>query len=91
MAEKQVEEKAPGKKVGKVTHYYTNIGVAVIELSSTLKVGDKIKIKGATSDFEQKVNSMQIEHEKVEEAKKGKSIGLKTKKHVRQNDVVYKL
>jgi len=91
MAEEKQEEKAPGKEIGKVVHYYTDLGVGIIELKGTLKVGDKIKIKGATSDFEQKVNSMQIEHEKVEEAKKGKSIGLKTKKHVRQNDVVYKL
>ena len=78
MAEEKQEEKAPGKEIGKVVHYYTYLGVGIIELKGTLKVGDKIKIKGATSDFEQKVNSMQIEHEKVEEAKKGKSIGLKT-------------
>lgn len=89
--DKKAEETSPGKKVGKVAHYYTNLEVGIIELSDTLKVGDKIKIKGATTDFEQKVSSMQIEHEKVEEAKKGKSIGLKVKKHVRQNDVVYKL
>ena len=80
-----------GKKIGKIVHYYTNLKVGIIELTGTLKVGDKIKIKGATSDFEQKVDSMQIEHDKVEEAKKGKSIGLKVKKHVRQNDVVYKV
>jgi len=85
------EEKAPGKEIGKIVHYYTNLGVGIIELKGTLKVGDKIKIKGATTDFEQKIASMQIEHEKVEEAKKGKSIGLKTKKHVRQNDIVYKV
>ena len=88
---KNANEKSLGKKVGKVVHYYTNLKVGIIELSGTLKVGDKIKIKGATTDFEQKVDSMQIEHEKVEEAKKGKSIGLKAKKHVRENDVVYKV
>lgn len=91
MAKEKKEEKAPGKEIGKIVHYYTNLGVGIIELKGTLKVGDKIKIKGATTDFEQKIASMQIEHEKVEEAKKGKSIGLKTKKHVRQNDVVYKV
>ncbi|MAE42605.1 hypothetical protein CMO93_02445 [Candidatus Woesearchaeota archaeon] len=58
--EKKAEEKIPGKEVGKVTHYYTNIGVAVVELTGALKVGDKIRIKGATSDFEQTVDSMQI-------------------------------
>jgi len=56
-----------------------------------LKAGDKIRIKGATTDFEQKVESMQIEHEKVNEAKAGKSIGLKVKDHVREHDKVYKL
>ena len=92
MAEEQKpEEQAPGKEVGKVTHYYTKLGVAVIELSDTLKVGDKIKIKGATSDFEQPVESMQIEHEKIEEAKAGQSIGMKVKEHVREHDVVYKV
>ena len=89
--EEKTKEKAPGKKVGKVEHYYTKIGVGVIKLSGTLKVGDKIKIKGATTDFEQTVDSMQIEKDKIQEAKKGKSIGLKVKDHVRQNDVVYKL
>jgi len=88
---KNAKEKSLGKKIGKVVHYYTNLEVGIIELSGTLKVGDKIKIKGATTDFEQAIVSMQIEHEKVKEAKKGKSIGLKVKKHVRQNDVVYKV
>jgi len=92
MAEgKKTKEKAPGKKVGKVEHYYTKIKVGVVKLSGTLKVGDKIRIKGATTDFEQTVDSMQIEQDKIDEAKKGKSIGLKVKDHVRQNDVVYKV
>ncbi len=91
ISDKKAEETSPGEKIGKVVHYYTNIGVGIIELSNTLKVGDKIKIKGATTDFEQTVDSMQIEKDKIEEAKKGKSIGLKVKDHVRQNDVVYKV
>ena len=92
MAEgKKTKEKAPGKKVGKVEHYYTKFKVGVVKLSGTLKVGDKIRIKGATTDFEQTVDSMQIEQDKIDEAKKGKSIGLKVKDHVRQNDVVYKV
>jgi len=80
---------AEEREVGTVTHYYTNIGVAVIELTDTLKVGDKIHIKGATSDFTQKVDSMQIEHKNVKEAKKGESIGLKVKEHVREHDKVF--
>ena len=90
MAEKKQEEKL-GKEVGKVDHYYTKIGVGVIRLSGTLKIGDKIRIKGATTDFKQSVESMQIEKDKIEEGKKGQSIGLKVKEHVRANDVVYKL
>jgi len=78
-------------EIGKVTHYFTKIGVGVIELSKGLKVGDVIHIKGATSDFKQKVESMQIEHDKVEEAKAGQSIGLKVKEHAREHDAVYKV
>lgn len=85
------KEESLGKEIGKVTHYFTNLSVAIIELKDTLKVGDKIRIKGATSDFKQKVESMQIEHEKVEEAKKGQGIGLKVKEHARENDTVYKI
>ena len=92
MAEKkEAKEESLGKEVGKVSHFFTNISVAVIELSGKLVVGDKIRIKGATTDFEQKIASMQIEHEKVEEAKKGQGIGLKVKKPVREHDVVYKV
>tara|TARA_Y100000310_G_scaffold342261_1_gene444748 strand:+ start:453 stop:719 length:267 start_codon:yes stop_codon:yes gene_type:complete len=85
------EQKAEGKEVGKVTHYYTHLSVAVVELTGTLKVGDKIKVKGATSDFTQAVDSMQIEKDKIQEAKKGQSIGLKVKEHARQHDIVYKV
>ena len=91
MAEKEAKEEKIGKESGKVTHYFTNIGVAVIKLDKPLKTGDKIRIKGATSDFEQTVDSMQIEHDKIEEAKKGQSIGLKIAEHVREHDVVYKV
>lgn len=78
-------------QVGKVTHYYTKIGVAVIEITDgSIKVGDEIHIKGHTSDFKQKVSSMQIEHENVEMAEPGQSIGIKVNEPVRANDVVYK-
>ena len=89
--EEPKEEKL-GEEIGRITHYFTKISVGVIEISKgSLKVGDKIRIKGATSDFKQKVASMQIEHEKVEEAKAGQSIGLKVKEHVREQDKVYKI
>ena len=80
---------AEEREVGDVTHYYTKIGVAVIELTDTLKVGSTIHIKGATSDFTQKVDSMQVEHKSIEEAKKGDSIGLKVKEHAREHDKVF--
>jgi len=80
-----------GKLIGKVTHYFGNIGVAVLELTDTLKVGDTIRIVGGTTDFTQTVDSMEIEHKKVEEAKKGDSIGLKVSQKVREGYKVYKL
>jgi putative protease len=77
-------------KVGDVSHYYTNIGVAVVDLVSTLKAGDKISVKGATTEFTQLVKSMQIMHEAVEEAGAGDSIGLKVNDRVRKGDEVFK-
>lgn len=80
------------KLIGKITHYFTNIGVGVIEITQgDLKVGDKIHIKGATSDFEQAVDSMQVEHENIEKAKKGDAIGLKVDQQVREGDQVFKI
>ena len=78
-------------QVGKVTHYFTKIGVAVIEVTDgSIKVGDEVRIKGHTSDFKQKITSMQIEHENVEIAEPGQSIGVKMEEPVRANDLVYK-
>lgn len=78
-----------GKKVGKITHYFNKIGVAVIELEDTMKDGDKIKIKGAITDFDQIVSSMQIEHEQIQEAKAGQAIGMKVSEDVRPGDEVF--
>ncbi|MDO8741197.1 MAG: hypothetical protein Q7J54_06525 [Candidatus Woesearchaeota archaeon] len=83
-------EQPQEKEIGVVTHYFTNIGVAVIKLSNTLRVGDEIHIKGATSDFKQRIDSMQIEHDQIKEAKAGQSIGLKVADHAREKDMVYK-
>ncbi len=79
------------KEVGNVTHYFTKINVAIVELSDTLSVGDRILIKGTTTDFEQTINSMQIEHKNVKKAKAGQSIGLKVNERVREGDTVYKI
>ena len=77
-------------EVGHVTHFFTRISVAVVELSATLAVGDTILVKGPSTDFEQVVGSMQIEHENIERAEAGQSIGLKTEQRVREEDIVYK-
>ena len=77
------------KEIGKVSDYFAKIEVAAIKLSKGLKVGDKIHIKGSTTDFEQKVDSMQIQRESVEKAKKGAEIGIKVKDRVRRNDKVF--
>ncbi len=78
------------KSIGKVIHYYDGIEVAAIDLTDKLKVGDEIRIKGNTTDFTQKVTSMQVEHKTVKEAKKGDSIGIKVDDKVRANDLIYK-
>lgn len=78
-------------KIGDVSHYYTNIEVAVVELVDNLKVGDKIMIKGATTEFTQLVKSIQIEHEQVTVAETGDSIGLQVRYRVRLGDQVFRL
>lgn len=78
-------------QVGKVTHYFAKIGVAVIKVTDgSIKAGDEIHIKGHTSNFKQKITSMQIEHEKVQIAEPGQSIGLKVSEPVRKHDLVFK-
>ncbi len=84
MGEEKVE------KIGRITHFFSNISVAVIELEATLNAGDTILIKGPNTDFEQVVDSMQIEHKNVPKAEKGQSIGLKVAQRVRETDTVYK-
>ncbi|MEM4647777.1 MAG: translation elongation factor-like protein [Candidatus Pacearchaeota archaeon] len=78
-------------EIGKVVHYFSKIGVAVVELKDNIKKGDKIHIKGHTTDFTQKVESMQINHKPINEAKSGEEIGLKVKDRVREGDIVYKV
>ena len=77
-------------EIGRITHFFTKISVAVIELTIPLAVGDTIVIKGPTTDFEQIVESMQIEHNNVQSAEAGQSIGLRVAQRVRENDMVYK-
>lgn len=79
------------KEIGKITHYYGHISVGIIELSDNLKLGDNIHIKGHSSDFTQSVDSMQIEHSSVSEAKSGDVVGLKIIQKVHPHDKVYKV
>lgn len=76
-------------QIGKVTNYYSKIMVAVIELTGPIKIGSTIAIKGATTDFTQTVDSMQIDREPIERAKSGQAIGLKVAEKVRPGDTVY--
>jgi len=79
------------EEVGEVAHYFPKISVAVIALKAPLAVGDKIAIRGVTTNFQQAVGSMQIEHENVTKAKAGQSIGLKVEQRVREKDRVFKV
>jgi len=78
-------------QVGKVTHYFNNIGVAVLELRDELEVGDQIHILGHTTDFEQEVSSMEVDHESVESVGPSDDVALKVVKRVREGDTVYKV
>ncbi len=91
----QVKAKVAAKKkkeglIGEITHYFPKVRAAVVKLKAPLLRGDKIKIKGHTTDFTQAVNSLQIDHVSVEKAGKGDEIGLLVDSRVRQNDLVYK-
>lgn len=77
------------KELGRITHYYPKIGVAIVELRASLKIGDKILIKGSTTNFEQTVDSIQIEHRDVQLAEGGKSIGLRVVQKVREDDMIF--
>ncbi|MGD9014816.1 MAG: translation elongation factor-like protein [Candidatus Omnitrophota bacterium] len=81
----------PEIEIGKVTHYYGHISVAILQLSDLLKVGDSIHIKGHTSDFTQEIASMQIEHQDVQEAKAGDLVGIKVSQKTHPNDKVFKV
>ena len=78
------------KELGKVTHFYDKLSVAIVKLAGPLKVGDEIEIKGATTDFGQKIESMQFSHQAVEQGKKGQEIGIMVKDKVREGDAVFK-
>ncbi|OGY23602.1 MAG: hypothetical protein A2172_00045 [Candidatus Woykebacteria bacterium RBG_13_40_15] len=79
------------KQIGRITHFYDHISVGVVELTGNLKVGDKIHIQGTHDDFEQEVESMQLEHENIQSAKKGQAIAIKVSQPVHDNDKIFKV
>lgn len=81
---------ADAKPIGKVTHFFDKISVAVIALDKALKTGDKIKIGRNGHFIEQEVRSMQVEHKPIKEAKKGQEVGMKVGGEVKAGDLVFK-
>ncbi len=77
-------------EIGHITHFFPRISVAVVELTSPITIGDTILIKGPNTDFEQTVDSMQIDRNPIQKAESGQSIGLKVAQPVKEKDVVYK-
>jgi len=85
MAESKMEE------VGHVSGFFAHPSVAIVELTAPLRLGDRVYIKGHTTDFQQVVESMQLDRQPVQEAQAGQSVGVKVPERCRQHDVVYKL
>ncbi len=82
---------ASEKLIGKISHFFNNISVGIIDLTDKLVVGDKIHIKGHASDFEQTIDSMQSEHKDIKEASAGQAIGIKVAQKIKEGDEVYKV
>jgi putative protease len=79
------------KLIGRVTHYFPKVEVAIVKLEDSLKIGDKIKLKRKEEESEQEVKSMQVEHKDISEGKKGEEIGLKVDQKVKEGWEVYKI
>ncbi|HVM76676.1 MAG TPA: hypothetical protein VMU07_00805 [Candidatus Paceibacterota bacterium] len=77
------------KPIGVVTHYYTEISVAIVKFNRPVAAGSKLHYRGATTDFAEHAKSMQFNHENVKKAPKGKQVGIKVKKRVREGDAVH--
>lgn len=80
-----------GTQIGQITHYFDHLNVAAVTLTEPLRVGDTIHILGHSTDFQQKVTSLQIEHQSVEEARPGDDVGMKVIQKVHAHDKVFKL
>jgi putative protease len=80
----------PDQAIGTVTHYYGHLSVAAVTLTDTLHVGDRIHIVGHTTNLEQPVESMEVDHQKVESAGAGDDVALEVKDHVREHDNIFR-
>jgi len=80
-----------GKLIGRISHFFDHLGVAVIEVSDKLRTGDTIRIIGGDTDFEMKVDSMEMDHERVREVSRGKSVGVKVPQKVHEGYKVFRL
>ncbi len=91
MTDEKLQAPEEKDQIGKIVHYFSKISVAIVELSSSLKVGQTIRIIGSTVDFTQEVDSIEIEHKKIEKAKPGDVIGIKVNEKVREGYKVYRV
>jgi putative protease len=82
-------EHPDSEAIGRVTHYYSHLSVAAVSLDAPMKAGDRIHIKGHTTDLVQPVESMEVEHERVDRAGPGDDVALKVADHVREHDRIY--
>ncbi len=82
---------AEPKPIGEITHYFSHLGVGIFKFNRAVKVGEKVHIKGATSDFTQTISSMQFDHKEIKAAKKGQQVGIKIDEKVREGDKVFEV
>lgn len=86
-----LESASQGELIGEITHFYGGIGVGIVKVLQPISIGDNIKIKGPTSDFSQRIESMQYEHQSIDKAEKDKEVGIKVKDKVREGDKIYRI
>ncbi|KKW48409.1 MAG: hypothetical protein UY99_C0002G0013 [Parcubacteria group bacterium GW2011_GWA1_59_11] len=82
-------KKTEPKPIGEITHYYGHLGVAIAKFKEPVKVGTKVRFKGATTDFAEKIGSLQYDHKPIDAAKKGQEVGIKVGDKVREGDEIY--
>jgi hypothetical protein len=84
------EQQDPGEAIGTVTHYFGHLSVAAISLTQPLSVGERIRIRGHTTDLVETVGSMEIDHAPVERAGPGDDVAINVTEHVREHDLIYR-